>query len=191
MRSSSQWGRGRYWPPNGCAAGVFGQQSPSLVYDTGTEVPADAIFLEYRDDLADNLTVEIFPRADGSTHVTAFSAEAPLPLDPADVAPEPDAIERLRCICERLSPAFREERIVARQACFRPITRDFVRSSAACRTSRGLRRNRSQRMGILNAPATGEAMSELIVDGKSRNTDLTPFDPIRLPLFDAALLRRR
>ena len=28
---------------------VFGQQSPSLVYDTGTEVPADALFLEYRD----------------------------------------------------------------------------------------------------------------------------------------------
>ena len=35
--------------------------------------------------------------------------------------------------------------------------------------------------GILNAPATGEAMSELIVDGKAHTVDLTPFDPIRLP----------
>ena len=33
---------------------VFGQQSPSLVYDTGTDVPADALFLEYRDDAATN-----------------------------------------------------------------------------------------------------------------------------------------
>src|SRR5882724_10100063 len=29
---------------------VFGLQSPSLVYDTGTDVPADALFLDYRDD---------------------------------------------------------------------------------------------------------------------------------------------
>ena len=34
--------------------------------------------------------------------------------------------------------------------------------------------------GILNAPATGEAMAELIVDGKAHTLDLNPFDPIRL-----------
>ena len=35
--------------------------------------------------------------------------------------------------------------------------------------------------GILNAPATGEAMAELIVDGVAHNVDLQPFDPSRLP----------
>jgi len=44
--------------------------------------------------------------------------------------------------------------------------------------------------GILNAPATGEAMAELIVDGKAHTVDLAPFDPVRLPPFDPALLRR-
>ena len=44
--------------------------------------------------------------------------------------------------------------------------------------------------GILNAPATGEALAELIADGASRSTDLTPFDPIRLPPLDPALLHR-
>jgi len=34
--------------------------------------------------------------------------------------------------------------------------------------------------GILNAPATGEALAELIADGVARSTDLTPFDPMRL-----------
>ena len=58
---------------------VFGQQSPSLVYDTGTDVSADALFLEFRDASGDELTVEVFPRADGSTHVCAFSGAAPLP----------------------------------------------------------------------------------------------------------------
>ena len=34
--------------------------------------------------------------------------------------------------------------------------------------------------GILNAPASGEALAELIVDGASRRVDLTPFNPARL-----------
>jgi len=33
--------------------------------------------------------------------------------------------------------------------------------------------------GILNAPATGAALAELIVDGRSKIVDLTPFDPSR------------
>ncbi len=161
---------------------VFGQQSPSLVYDTGTDVPADALFLEYRDASGEEVTVEVFPRADGSTHVCAFSGPAPLPLDPAQVAPEPDVIERLRSICERLSPAFSPERIIAKQACFRPITRDFVPLiGRAPRTEGAYVATGHNVWGILNAPATGEAMAELIVDGTAHTVDLTPFDPVRLP----------
>ena len=45
--------------------------------------------------------------------------------------------------------------------------------------------------GILNAPATGEAMAELILDGAARHVDLAPFTPDRLPTFDPARLRDR
>jgi glycine/D-amino acid oxidase-like deaminating enzyme len=38
--------------------------------------------------------------------------------------------------------------------------------------------------GILNAPATGEVMSELILDGAARHVDLAPFAPGRLPPLD-------
>jgi hypothetical protein len=38
--------------------------------------------------------------------------------------------------------------------------------------------------GILNAPATGEAMADLIVHGSARNVDLSPFDPARLRPLD-------
>jgi glycine/D-amino acid oxidase-like deaminating enzyme len=170
---------------------VFGQQSPSIVYDTGTDVPADALFLEYRDGSGGELSVEVFPRADGSTHICALSGAAPLPLDPADVAPKPDVIERLRSICERLSPAFRRERIVAKQACFRPITRDFVPLIGRVPGIAGAYVATGHNVwGILNAPATGEAMSELIVDGKAHTLDLSPFDPGRFPPCAPALLRR-
>jgi glycine/D-amino acid oxidase-like deaminating enzyme len=94
---------------------VFGRRSPSLVYGTGTDVPAEALFLEYHESDA-ALTVEVFPRADGSTHVTAFSDETPLPLDPTAVTPAPSEIGRLQAICERLSPMFSADRIIARQA---------------------------------------------------------------------------
>ena len=35
--------------------------------------------------------------------------------------------------------------------------------------------------GILNAPASGEAMADLIVDGATEHVDLRWFDPARLP----------
>jgi hypothetical protein len=38
---------------------------------------------------------------------------------------------------------------------------------------------------MLNAPATGEAMAELLVEGAGRSVDLLPFDPGRLPPSDA------
>lgn len=52
---------------------VFGQRSSSLVYDTGTDFPADALFLEHPDEIHGLVSVEVFPRADGSTLITAFS----------------------------------------------------------------------------------------------------------------------
>jgi glycine/D-amino acid oxidase-like deaminating enzyme len=165
---------------------VFGQRSPSLVYDI-SDVPAQALFLEYQEE-REVLNVEVFPRADGSTHVTAFSDQAPLPLDPAAVTPEPGEIDRLQAICERLSPHFRAERIIARQACFRPLAQDGlpligkVGEGAYVATGHNV-------WGILNAPATGEALAELIADGVARSTDLKPFDPVRLPPLDPSLLR--
>jgi glycine/D-amino acid oxidase-like deaminating enzyme len=35
--------------------------------------------------------------------------------------------------------------------------------------------------GMLNAPATGLALAELIADGAARSVDLRPFYPERLP----------
>jgi glycine/D-amino acid oxidase-like deaminating enzyme len=43
--------------------------------------------------------------------------------------------------------------------------------------------------GMLNAPATGEAMAELILDGSAARIDLAPFAPERLGALDPALLR--
>jgi glycine/D-amino acid oxidase-like deaminating enzyme len=159
---------------------VFGQRSPSVVYDTGGDVPAHALFLEYQDEREGALTVEVFPRADGSTHVTAFSDQAPLPLDPAAITASADETARLMAICHRLSPAFRAERIVARQACFRPVTQDGLPLIGKVSGSEGVYIATGHNVwGILNAPATGEALAELIA-GHRPHVDLSAFDPRRL-----------
>jgi glycine/D-amino acid oxidase-like deaminating enzyme len=158
---------------------VFGQRSPSLVYDTGTDVPADALFLEYQEESGAVVTVEVFPRADGSTHITS------LPLEPATVTPDQSEINRLQTISERLSPVLRPERIIARQACFRPVTQDGLPLIGRVPQNKGAYVATGHNVwGILNAPATGEALAELITEGVSRSTDLTPFDPARLRPLD-------
>ena len=164
---------------------VFGQRSPSLVYDTGTDVPADALFLEYHEGSAVAVTVEVFPRADGSTLITASSNQAPLPLDPAVVAADQNEVDRLQAISERLSPFFRPDRIIARQACFRPVTQDGLPLIGKVPQIEGVYVATGHSVwGILNAPATGQALAELIAEGVSRTTDLSPFDPARLRALD-------
>lgn len=169
---------------------VHGQGSPSLVYDTGKDVPPEALFLEYEDEDSGTVTVEVFPRADGSTHVTAFGSQASLPLNPTEVKPDPRAIEKLQALGERLSPAFRTDRIVARQACFRPVTQDGLPLIGKLPGTAGAYIATGHSVwGILNAPATGEALAELLADGQATTTSLAPFDPARLHPLDPASIR--
>jgi glycine/D-amino acid oxidase-like deaminating enzyme len=159
---------------------VFGLKGHSIIFETGV-VPPQALFLEHRDAAGGASSPEVFPRADGTTYVCAISSETPLPIDPAAVVPDPGAIERLHAICGELSPVLGRSRVVAAQACYRPVTRDGLPligavpglAGAYVATGHGV-------WGILNAPATGEAMAELILDG-APGLDLSRFDPRRLP----------
>ena len=171
---------------------VFGLKGHSLVFQTGDGVPAEAVFLDYREAGGAEHAPELFPRRDGTTYVCAISSDSPLPLDPAAVAPDPGAIERLEAMCRRLSPALAAAPILARQACFRPIAEDGLPLIGRVAELDGAYVATGHSVwGILNAPATGEAMAELILDGAARGVDLTPFDPARLPPLDPARLRMR
>jgi glycine/D-amino acid oxidase-like deaminating enzyme len=167
---------------------VFGLKGHSLVFETGTKLPAEALFLEWREASGAVQAPELFPRADGTTYVCAISSESPLPIDPARVAPDAGAIERLQAMCSELSPALATAKILARQACYRPITRDGLPLIGPVAGVEGAYIATGHSVwGILNAPATGEAMAELIVDGTARSIDVRAFDPARFPPLDVAL----
>jgi len=167
---------------------VFGLKGHSLVFETGTKVPAEALFLECRGANGAVQTPELFPRADGTTYVCAISSESPLPIDPALVAPDPGALDRLQAMCSELSPVLAAAKIVARQACYRPITRDGLPLIGPVAGVEGAYIATGHSVwGILNAPATGEVMAELIIDGAARSVDLSAFDPARLSPFGGSI----
>ena len=79
----------------------------------------------------------------------------------------------------------------AREACFRPVTQDGLPllgpvpgvANAFVATGHSV-------WGILNAPASGEAMAELIVEGATEHVDLRRFDPARAyPKAEHCILR--
>jgi glycine/D-amino acid oxidase-like deaminating enzyme len=170
---------------------VFGLKGHSLVFETGTQIGAQAAFLEYREpDTGAVLTPELFPRTDGTTYVCGVSGEDVVPIDPARVASDGGAIYRLEAMCRSLSPVLARAPIRARQACYRPVTRDGLPLIGAVPGIEGAYVATGHSVwGILNAPATGEAMAELIADGATRTVDLRPFAPGRLPPLDPARSR--
>jgi glycine/D-amino acid oxidase-like deaminating enzyme len=169
---------------------VYGYKGHSLVFETGDALPAEALFLEYREASGEVLTPELFVRADGTTWVCAVSSTAALPVDPARVAGDAGAHDRLEALCRSLSPVLAASPIVRRQACFRPVTDDGLPLIGAVPGVAGAYVATGHSVwGMLNAPATGEAMAELILDGAARHVDLAPFAPGRLEAFDPARLR--
>jgi glycine/D-amino acid oxidase-like deaminating enzyme len=169
---------------------VFGYKGHSLVFETGGSIPPEALFLEYREASGEILTPELFPRADGTMWVCAISSTAPMPVDPAKVAPDEGAHARLEALCRNISPALGTAPIIARQVCFRPVTEDGLPLMGEVPGVQGAYVATGHSVwGMLNAPATGEAMGELILDGATRHVDLAPFAPARLPPFEPARLR--
>jgi glycine/D-amino acid oxidase-like deaminating enzyme len=164
---------------------VHGLKGHSIVWATGDAVPAEAVFLEHLDP-AGGASPEIFPRPDGTTYVCGISSDSALPGDPAGVAPDPGAIARLEAMAAAIVPVLGTSPVLARQACFRPVTRDGLPLiGAVAGLEGGFIATGHSVWGMLNAPATGEALAELILDGRS-TLDLAAFRPGRLPAHGRA-----
>jgi len=167
----------RRWLP---VPDVYGLKGHSIVLRPSAPVPAEAIFadVETEDGMSD--TPEIFPRPDGTVYLCGLSSQNPLPDDPALVATASAASNQLRAIAGMLSPLLSDADTVAAQACYRPVTRDGLPVMGAMPGIEGAYIATGHSVwGILNAPASGEVLAGLILDGQARNTDLSPFDPCR------------
>jgi glycine/D-amino acid oxidase-like deaminating enzyme len=149
----------------------------------GATVPAHALFVDYRTADGRALEPEIFPRPDGDVYVCGMADPAPLPDSADAVEVSEAACDVLARAAGRVSTALARARITRRQACYRPVTGDGLPligrvpglSGAYVATGHGP-------WGMLNAPATGLALAELVTDGVASLLDLRAFDPGRLPV---------
>ena len=168
-------------PPTGGAKGH------SLVFDY-TPSP-ESLFVELENGDREMTTPEINPRPNGTTYGRGLPGDDPLPVDPAHVIPEPEASEKLRQMVTCVSPGLAAPPVLAKQSFYRPVTSDGlpligpVPGAAGAYVATG-----HNVWGMLNAPATGEAIVELIVGGAAATVDLDPFNPARLaPLKGGAV----
>lgn len=170
-------GRAAKWLPLPPVAGLKGH---SITLRPTVPVPAQALFVEYVTDVGERLDPEVYPRPDGEVYLCGLSEEGPLPERPELVQPRPEAGPILQQIAGTLSSSLAKAPLERVQACYRPVYADglpllgkvpdvtgaYIATGHSC-------------WGILNAPASGLAMAELIVDGQAQSVDLRPFDTRR------------
>jgi glycine/D-amino acid oxidase-like deaminating enzyme len=145
-------------------------------------VPAHALFMDYR--TADGLVLEpeIFPRPDGTVYVCGMADRQPLPESAEGVLVSESGCATLARAAGSVSAALAAAPIERRQACYRPVTDDGIPLIGRVPGAAGVYVATGHGpWGMLNAPGTGLALAELIVDGGARSLDLRPFNPARLP----------
>ena len=168
---------------------VYGLKGVSLVFRYVPEPLPHALFVELETEAGTLASPEVFPRPDGTTYVCGLSSEAPLPVDPAAVVPDEGGPARLRAMTAQFSPDLGQAEVLAEQACYRPVVEDGLPLIGAVPGVGGAYVATGHSVwGMLNGPATGEAVAELIADGAARTVDLAPFDLARLaPLAASAV----
>jgi glycine/D-amino acid oxidase-like deaminating enzyme len=160
---------------------VYGLKGHSVIVQSGAAASPHALFVECETEDGAVHAPEVFPRPDGTTYVCGLPGQAPLPLDPAEVVTDAAAQATLNAMLRRFAPRLAEAEVVAAQACYRPVTQDGLPLMGAVPGVAGAYVATGHSVwGMLNAPATGEAMAALIVEGRAA-IDLAPFDPARLP----------
>lgn len=161
---------------------VSGLKGHSITLRPKSPISAHALFVDYVDNAGQRYDPEVYPRPDGEVYLCGLSDTSPVPENPEHVQPRPGASAVLQQIAGSLSSSLNGLEPLCSQACYRPVCDDglpmigkvpgvggaYVATGHNC-------------WGILNAPATGLVMSELIVDGHARSVDLSPFDPKRDP----------
>ncbi|GAA0180330.1 dehydrogenase [Lithospermum erythrorhizon] len=128
------------------------------------------------------LDPEVYPRPTGEVYICGMSAESEVPDDPEQIVPAASSIKALKRVAANVSSHLieGEANVKAEQACFLPCTNDGkpiigeVPDVKACYIATG-----HSCWGILNGPATGAALAELILDGQASVVDLTQFTPAR------------
>ena len=158
---------------------VFALLGHSLRFELAEPLPPRVLFVRLDPARHGVGELEIYPRADGSVVVAGLSRPARPPAEPTAVGPDPGAAERLLAAARAALPALSRARRVEPRACLRPVSADGtpLLGPLPCRPGLWLATGHGP-WGILEAPATGELLADLVL-GTTPRLDPRPFDPAR------------
>jgi len=147
----------------------------------GQALPAHALFVDYDDGRGGYLAPELFARPDGEIYLCGLSDDRPLPDDPLEIHADAGATATLCNVAGQLSSRLEDARVTSENACYRPIFADALPVMGEVPGVEGAYVATGHNCwGILNAPASGAAMAELVAEGTSTCVDLRPFSVQRL-----------
>ena len=125
---------------------------------------------------------EVYPRPDGTVYMCGgcSSDHVPLPEHPSRVSVDNDACQQIKVIAGHVSDQLASVTQYTSSACYLPHSTDGVPIIGHVSHVPGLMVAAGHSCwGILQGPATGEAVAEMIVHGQSKHVDLTCFSPDR------------
>lgn len=121
---------------------------------------------------------EVYPRPDGTVYMCGETDDSPVPDSPGEVQPRPGACSALKEVSGSLSSALKLARVEAEQACYLPLSADGLPVIGEHPSMQGVYLATGHSCwGILNGPATGLAVAEMIVHGKSSVSGIGALSP--------------
>eukprot|EP01098_Paradermamoeba_levis_P013944 TRINITY_DN6509_c0_g1_i1.p1 TRINITY_DN6509_c0_g1~~TRINITY_DN6509_c0_g1_i1.p1 ORF type:complete len:388 (-),score=87.60 TRINITY_DN6509_c0_g1_i1:43-1206(-) len=165
------------FPTQKLLKGVSGLKAHSIVLkpQNPSAITPHALFLECKMKEGEWKDPEVYPRPNGDVYICGYAESSELPVDPSQIVPREGACKKLHELGKGLSKELASATLQTTQACFLPVCSDLPLIGEAPESPGLFVATGHSCWGILNAPATGLAVAELIADGASKSVDLSPF----------------
>ncbi|KAI9295198.1 FAD dependent oxidoreductase, partial [Neoconidiobolus thromboides FSU 785] len=162
---------------------ISGSRAHSVIFEPKQENFEKAKVLEHV--LFTNITIknqineiEIYPRSNKQVYICGLGDNVCLPEHSNSIIPDDKAINKLIELGIKLIPELKDYNVIKKQVCYLPYSNTglpilgpltnnpsiLIASGHSC-------------WGILNAPITGDIMSNLLLEKKTEDINLTPFLP--------------
>jgi len=158
---------------------VSGSKVHSIVVEA-PNTPPEAIFAYLVNKQGQSKEPELYPRPDGTVYICGEGDKTPLPDNPTDITPSNQACQNLYDMSGKICSSLEDSKLLTKQACYIPSSPDgipiigevpyYPRTFIA--SGHGV-------WGILNGPATGKCLAQLVL-GLTSDINLQPFSPNRL-----------
>ncbi|GLI67399.1 hypothetical protein VaNZ11_011585 [Volvox africanus] len=159
---------------------ISGQKYHSVVLRPHKSVTNHMLFTGFKYASGRVVEPEVYPRPDGTVYVCGEPQTLPVPPSAAEVQVEEQLGENIRTVAGSLASCLAQAPVETLQACYLPCAPDGLPVIGPVPQCQGAFLATGHTCwGILNAPATGLVLAEMIAEGRASSCDVTAFSPSR------------